>query len=163
MIEHNLYNEPDFMSFENQMNELQLTQIKKEQKETNEKEQNISQKQEKAEEQILDNSENKEFNKWLKNAPAVYELNENDYSKDQWLEEFKEAKISKPEQTYLISNSQDGQTAQKAIEAYEIAIDYLNRRYISPDNTEKQELSVELADKNTIDKITVIEINIFFI
>lgn len=153
MIEHNLYNEPDFMSFENQMNELQLTQIKKEQKETNEKEQNISQKQEKAEEQILDNSENKEFNKWLKNAPAVYELNENDYSKDQWLEEFKEAKISKPEQTYLISNSQDGQTAQKAIEAYEIAIDYLNRRYISPDNTEKQELSIELADKNTIDKI----------
>lgn len=97
--------------------------------------------------------EEKEFNKWMGNAPAVYFTKKEEYSKEQWLEEFRENKKSKPEQNYLISNSQDGETAQKAIEAYEITINALNRRYISPDNTEKHELSVELANKNTIEKI----------
>lgn len=136
-LEHNLDINQSFQEEQEQLNGIQKIQITQKIVANEEKEQN----------------EDKEFNKWIKNAPTIYQLNENDYSKDQWLEEFRENKKSNPEQNYLITNSQDGQTAQKAIKAYETAIDYLNRRHISPDNAEKHELSVELADKNTIEKI----------
>ncbi|MDY4445154.1 hypothetical protein [Campylobacter sp.] len=136
-LEHNLDINQSFQEEQEQLNGIQKIQITQKIVANEEKEQN----------------EDKEFNKWIKNAPTIYQLNENDYSKDQWLEEFRENKKSNPEQNYLIANSQDGQTAQKAIKAYETAIDYLNRRHISPDNAEKHELSVELADKNTIEKI----------
>ena len=130
-LKHNLDINPNFQEEQERLNGIQKIQITQ---------------------KIVANEE-KEFNKWIKNAPTIYQLNENDYSKDQWLEEFRENKKSNPEQNYLITNSQDGQTAQKAIKAYETTIYYLNRRHISPDNAEKHELLIELADKNTIEKI----------
>lgn len=136
-LKHNLDINPNFQEEQERLNGIQKIQITQKIVANEEKEQN----------------EEKEFNKWIKNAPTIYQLNENDYSKDQWLEEFRENKKSNPEQNYLITNSQDGQTAQKAIKAYETTIYYLNRRHISPDNAEKHELLIELADKNTIEKI----------
>lgn len=94
-----------------------------------------------------------EFNKWLKNAPAVYQINENEHTKEEWLQEYKEAKISKPEQTYIITNSKDANQAQNATEIYEKAIENLNNNYIAPSSEQKAELAKELTNEQTLEKI----------